>query len=99
MAESSHAGIRYVKYWQTIPDNLSKAGWSWGRVSAIDFDGRTIWIADWHRGDGMGFGVHADEEMGRDSRRRGVLGGSLTIVTEQAPTLLYLSLLNFSLMG
>ena len=62
MAESSHAGIHYVKYWQTIPDNLSKAGWSWGRVSAIDFDGRTIWIADWHRGDGKGFGVYADEE-------------------------------------
>jgi hypothetical protein len=34
-----------VKYWETIADNLSKAGWSWGCVSAIDTNGRTIWIA------------------------------------------------------
>jgi hypothetical protein len=27
-----------------------KAGWSWG-VSAIDSEGRTIWIADAHRAD------------------------------------------------
>jgi hypothetical protein len=26
-----------VKYWEIIADNLSKAGWSWGCVSAIDF--------------------------------------------------------------
>jgi hypothetical protein len=25
-----------VKDWETIADNLSKAGWSWGCVSAID---------------------------------------------------------------
>jgi hypothetical protein len=35
-----------VKYWEIIADNLSKAGWSWGCVSAIDREGRTIWIAD-----------------------------------------------------
>ena len=29
---------------------LSKAVWSWGCVSAIDSDGRTIWIADAQRG-------------------------------------------------
>jgi len=34
-----------VKYWEIIADNLSKAGWSWGCVSAIDSEGRTIWIA------------------------------------------------------
>ena len=27
-------------------DNLSKAGWSWGCVSAVDSRGRTIFIAD-----------------------------------------------------
>jgi hypothetical protein len=32
------------KYWEIIADNLSKAGWSWGCVSAIDSNGRTIWI-------------------------------------------------------
>jgi hypothetical protein len=41
-----------VKYWEVIADNLSKAGWSWGCVSALDSRGRTIWIADAHRGDG-----------------------------------------------
>jgi hypothetical protein len=40
-----------VKSWEIIADNLSKAGWSWGWVSAIDSQGRTIWIADAHRGD------------------------------------------------
>jgi len=42
-------------------DNLSKAGWSWGCVSAINSKGRTIWIADAHRGDGKRFVVRADE--------------------------------------
>jgi hypothetical protein len=31
---------------EIIADNLSSAGWSWGCVSAIDANGRTIWIAD-----------------------------------------------------
>jgi hypothetical protein len=31
---------------EIIADNLSKAGWSWGCVSAIDSNRRTIWIAD-----------------------------------------------------
>jgi len=44
-------------------DNLSKAGWSWGCVSALDCEGRTIWIADAHRGDGKRFIVRADELM------------------------------------
>jgi hypothetical protein len=52
-----------VKYWETIADNLSKAGWSWGCVSALDSCGRTIWIADAHRGDGQRFVVHADEKL------------------------------------
>jgi hypothetical protein len=50
-----------VKYWEIIADNLSKAGWSWGCVSALDSEGRTIWIADADRGDGKRFVVHADE--------------------------------------
>ncbi len=28
-----------VKYWEIIADNLSKAGWSWGCVSALDANG------------------------------------------------------------
>ena len=52
-----------MKDWEIIADNLSKAGWSWGCVSAIDSEGRTIWIADAHRGDGKRFVVRADEKL------------------------------------
>jgi hypothetical protein len=45
------------------PRALSKAGWSWGCVSAIDIKGRTIWIADAHRDDGKRFVVRADEKL------------------------------------
>jgi hypothetical protein len=40
---------------------LSKAGWSLGSVSALDREGRTIWIVDAHRGDGNRYVVRADE--------------------------------------
>jgi hypothetical protein len=46
-----------------IADNLSKAGWSWGYVSALDSEGRTIWIVDAHRDDGKRFIVRADEKL------------------------------------
>jgi hypothetical protein len=52
----------FVKYWEIIADRLSKAGWSLGWVSAIDCQGRTIWIVDAHRGDGKRFIVHADDK-------------------------------------
>jgi hypothetical protein len=48
---------------EIIADNLSKAGWSWGWVSAVDSDGRTIWIADAHRGDGKRFVARADQKL------------------------------------
>jgi len=37
--------------WEIIADNLSKAGWSRGCVSAVDLGARTIFVADAHRGD------------------------------------------------
>ena len=40
--------IHRVKYWEIIADNLHKAGWSLGWVSALHLDGRTIWIVDAH---------------------------------------------------
>jgi hypothetical protein len=52
-----------VKYWAITADNLSQAGWSWGWASAIDSNGRTIWIADAHRDDGKRFVVRADEKL------------------------------------
>jgi hypothetical protein len=50
-----------MKYWEIIADNLHDAGWSLGWVSALDREGRTIWIVDAHRDDGKRFVVHADE--------------------------------------
>jgi hypothetical protein len=50
-----------VKYWEIIADNLSKASWSLGWVSALDSEWRTIWIVDAHRDDGKRFIVRADE--------------------------------------
>jgi len=50
---------KYVKRIREI-DDLSKAGWNLGLVSAIDSQGRTIWIADAH-GYGKRFIVRADE--------------------------------------
>ncbi|HEU5247118.1 MAG TPA: hypothetical protein VFU09_08525 [Candidatus Udaeobacter sp.] len=52
-----------VKYREIIADNLSKGGWSWGSVSAIDSNGQTIWITDAHRDDGKRFVVRADEKL------------------------------------
>ena len=52
-----------MKYWEIIADNLSKAGWSLGCVSAIDSSGRTIWTADAHRDDGKRFVVRAEENL------------------------------------
>jgi hypothetical protein len=40
----------------------SKADWSWGCVSAIDSNGRTIWIIDAHR-DEKRFVVPGDEKL------------------------------------
>ena len=49
-----------VKSWEIIADNLPDAGWSLGWVSAINREGRTIWIVDAH-GYGNRFVVRADE--------------------------------------
>jgi hypothetical protein len=52
-----------MKNWEVIADNLSKAGFSWGVVSAIDCCGRTIWIVDAPRDDGRRFIVHAHDKL------------------------------------
>ena len=49
-----------MKYWEIIADNLKKAGFSIGWVSAVDSEGRTIWIVD-ARGYENCFIVRADE--------------------------------------
>jgi hypothetical protein len=51
-----------ITYSEIIADNLGKAGWSWGCVSAVDSRGRTIFAVDAHR-DGQRFIVRADEKL------------------------------------
>ena len=51
-----------MKYWETIAENLKKAGCSLGWVSTVDSEGRTIWIVDAQR-DGKRFIVRADEKL------------------------------------
>jgi hypothetical protein len=46
-----------------VADNLSKAGWSLGWVSAIGSNGETRWIVNAHRNDGKRFVVRADEKL------------------------------------
>jgi hypothetical protein len=52
-----------MKYWETVADNLSKAGWTWGYVSTINSNGQTTFVADAHRDDGKRFIVRADEKL------------------------------------
>jgi hypothetical protein len=52
-----------MKYWEIIADNLSKAGWGWGCNSAVTSEGRTIFVADAHRGYGKRFIVRSDEKL------------------------------------
>jgi hypothetical protein len=52
-----------MKCWETIADNLSKTGWSLSWVSAVDSEGRTMWIADAYRDDGQRFVVRADDRL------------------------------------
>jgi hypothetical protein len=54
---------RLQRIWEIIDDNLTKAGWSWGCVSAVDCRGRTIFVADAHRNDGKRYVVRADEKL------------------------------------
>jgi hypothetical protein len=66
-----------MKYWEIIADNLSKAGWSC--FSAIASNGRTIWIADAHRGDGKRFVVRADGKLTAFMELEAAIWGDLPI--------------------
>jgi hypothetical protein len=52
-----------MRHREIIADKLSQDGWSWGCVSAMDSNGRRIFVADAHRGDGQRFVVHADQKL------------------------------------
>ena len=52
-----------VEQLQVWSASQNRNGWSWGCVSALDSQGRTIWIVDAHRDDGRRFIVRADEKL------------------------------------
>jgi hypothetical protein len=81
-----------MKYWEIIADNLSKAGWSWGCVSAIDSQGRTIWILDAHRDDGKRFVVLAEDKLTAFIELESAIRGrSLAIGPRQRPVVMALA--------
>ena len=72
------------EHWENVADNLKKAGWSWGCVSAIDSNGRTIWIADAHRDDGkrLRFRLNAlDSVASVRSKPRSTCGSTVVAVS------------------
>jgi Phage integrase, N-terminal SAM-like domain len=60
--EGKRGRIPPRKVLKIIADNLHDAGWSLGWASALDLEGRTIWIVDAH-GYGKRFVVRADEKL------------------------------------
>ena len=52
-----------MRCWEAIAEKLSKAGFSWGCITAIDREGRTMWIVDAHRDDGKRFISRAEDKL------------------------------------
>jgi hypothetical protein len=52
-----------MKYWETIAENLSQVGFSWGCSSQSDSTGRVIVTADAYSRDGRRFIVLANERF------------------------------------
>ena len=51
-----------MKDWEVVADNLKKAEFNPGWVSALDLEERTIWIVDAHRA-GKRFVLSCDEKL------------------------------------
>jgi hypothetical protein len=64
-------------------------GWSCGCVSAVDSCGRTIWIADAHRGDGKRFVVRPDEKLTAflNQKQEAAIAGLKSALEKQAAQL------------
>jgi hypothetical protein len=54
---------RVRRDWETVAENLSKAGFSWDCSSQIDSTGRVRYTADIHARDGRRFTVLSDERL------------------------------------
>ena len=58
-----HAQLEASKPTRQVVNNPENRHWNWSCVSAIESNGRTIWIADAHRDDGRRFVMRADEKL------------------------------------
>lgn len=52
-----------MNYWETVKDNLRKAGWNCGCISSTDHEGRQFWVIAAERSDAGRFIVHTDQEL------------------------------------
>ena len=52
-----------MRCWENIAEDLSKAAWSGGWVTAVTREGREIWIVDADRDDGQGFIARLDDKL------------------------------------
>ncbi len=52
-----------MTYWETIAENLSQAGFSWGRSSETDSSGRVLYTADAYSRDGRRFIVLSEDRL------------------------------------
>jgi hypothetical protein len=59
--EAQLCGVK--RSWETIAENLSQAGFSWGCSSEIESTGRVIFTADAYCRDGRRFIVLANERF------------------------------------
>jgi hypothetical protein len=57
------AAAFYSKVDRAVVSLLSASGWSWGCVATVAREGRTIFVADAHRGDGQRLVVRAEEKL------------------------------------
>jgi hypothetical protein len=62
-ADAPHCDSGYPSRGPAVNHRIITTVWSWGCISVIDSNGRTIWIADAHRDDGKRFVVRADETL------------------------------------
>jgi hypothetical protein len=69
-----------VNNWEITADNLPDGGWSLGWLSALDLEGRTIWIADAHRHDRNRLVMHADEKLTAFLELKGRIGQNLVLL-------------------
>jgi hypothetical protein len=51
------------RYWETVRDNLRKAGWNCGCISSTDQEGRQFWVAAAEREGAGRFVVRADDML------------------------------------